>query len=137
MIFPLFNERHAIAGLVQRVPPEIIIDLKQALVRMALSGQLRRQRYATEAHLMRLAAGQQLVNHARLLTRLPTFDAVLHGAVFVAIYGFAFFPLLETKNTTLIFIAYVIGIAVSQASVYGVQSTWFAELERRGCAVYL
>ena len=50
------------------------------------------------------------------------------GAVFVAIYGFAFFPLLETRNPTLIFVAYVCGIALSQASVYGVQSTWFAEL---------
>ncbi len=45
-----------------------------------------------------------------------------------AIYGFAFFPLLETRNPTLIFVAYVCGIALSQASVYGVQSTWFAEL---------
>ena len=50
------------------------------------------------------------------------------GAVFVAIYGFAFFPLLETRNPTLIFVAYACGIALSQASVYGVQSTWFAEL---------
>ena len=50
------------------------------------------------------------------------------GAVFVAIYGFVFFYLLETKDQSLIFLAYVGGIALSQASVYGVQSTWFAEL---------
>jgi MHS family shikimate/dehydroshikimate transporter-like MFS transporter len=52
----------------------------------------------------------------------------LLGAVFVAIYGFVFFYLLETKDQTLIFLAYAGGIALSQASVYGVQSTWFAEL---------
>jgi MFS transporter, MHS family, shikimate and dehydroshikimate transport protein len=50
------------------------------------------------------------------------------GAVFVAFYGFGFFQLLETRDTTLIVIAYVIGLALSQASVYAVQSTWFAEL---------
>jgi metabolite-proton symporter len=50
------------------------------------------------------------------------------GAVFVAIYGFLIFPLVETRNTGLIVIAYIVGLAVSQASVYGVQSTWFAEL---------
>ena len=64
----------------------------------------------------------------KLSDRIGRRATYMTGAVFVAIYGFAFFPLLETKDTTLIFIAYVIGIAVSQASVYGVQSTWFAEL---------
>ena len=52
------------------------------------------------------------------------------GAVllFVAIFGFAFFPLIETGDTRLIIIAYMLGMALSQASVYAVQSTWFAEL---------
>ena len=50
------------------------------------------------------------------------------GAVFVAIYGFVFFYLLQTKDSTLIFMAYAGGMAFSQASVYAVQSTWFAEL---------
>jgi MHS family shikimate/dehydroshikimate transporter-like MFS transporter len=50
------------------------------------------------------------------------------GAVFVAIYGFMFFRLLETRDATLIVIACVMGLALSQASVYAGQSTWFAEL---------
>ena len=50
------------------------------------------------------------------------------GCAFVAVYGFIFFRLLETKQPTLIFLAYVGGLALSQASVYAVQSTWFAEL---------
>jgi len=50
------------------------------------------------------------------------------GCVFVALYGFAFFPMLATGNPTMIVLAYVGGIALSQACVYGVQSTWFAEI---------
>ena len=50
------------------------------------------------------------------------------GCVFVAIYGFVFFQLLHTKEPSYIFLAYVGGLALSQASVYAVQSTWFAEL---------
>jgi len=50
------------------------------------------------------------------------------GCIFVAIYGFVFFMLLDTKQPTYIFLAYIGGLAFSQASVYAVQSTWFAEL---------
>ncbi|MHB8494396.1 MAG: MFS transporter [Casimicrobiaceae bacterium] len=52
----------------------------------------------------------------------------LMGAVFVALYGFVFFELVATRNPIYIVLAYIGGIAISQASVYGVQSTWFAEL---------
>lgn len=52
----------------------------------------------------------------------------LGGCVFVAIYGFAFFWLLGTQQTWLVILAYVGGAAVSQPCVYGVQSTWFAEI---------
>ncbi|HEY2023875.1 MFS transporter [Paraburkholderia sp.] len=64
----------------------------------------------------------------KLSDRIGRRSVFLLGSVFVAIYGFAFFPLLETRNPTLIVLAYIGGIALSQASVYGVQSTWFAEL---------
>ncbi|MDB5512627.1 MAG: major facilitator superfamily 1 [Enterovirga sp.] len=50
------------------------------------------------------------------------------GCAFVAVYGFVFFQLLETREPTYIFLGYVGGLALSQASVYAVQSTWFAEL---------
>ena len=72
------------------------------------------------------------------LATLPAFGALsdrvgrrtvfLGGCVFVAIYGFVFFSLLSTRDPMVIVIAYVLGIAVSQACVYGVQSTWFAEI---------
>ncbi len=52
----------------------------------------------------------------------------LCGAIFVMIYGFVFFRLVETKEPVYIVMAYVCGIALSQASTYAVQSTWFAEL---------
>ena len=50
------------------------------------------------------------------------------GAVFVSIYGFLFFQLVETRDPMYIIFAYICGMALSQASVYAVQSTWFAEL---------
>jgi metabolite-proton symporter len=50
------------------------------------------------------------------------------GAVFVMLYGFLFFKLVETKQPIYVVLAYICGIALSQASTYGVQSTWFAEL---------
>ena len=52
----------------------------------------------------------------------------LLGAVFVALYGFLFFQLVETRDPMYIILAYICGMALSQASVYAVQSTWFAEL---------
>ena len=50
------------------------------------------------------------------------------GAVFVALYGFLFFMLVQTRDPMYIILAYIGGLALSQASVYAVQSTWFAEL---------
>jgi MHS family shikimate/dehydroshikimate transporter-like MFS transporter len=52
----------------------------------------------------------------------------LMGAVFVALYGFLFFQLVETRDPMYIVLAYICGMALSQASVYAVQSTWFAEI---------
>jgi MFS transporter, MHS family, shikimate and dehydroshikimate transport protein len=79
-----------------------------------------------------------LVGCAVELFTIPTFGWLsdqfgrrtiyMAGAIFVALYGFVFFQLLESRDTTLIVIAYAIGLALSQASVYAVQSTWFAEL---------
>jgi metabolite-proton symporter len=79
-----------------------------------------------------------LVGCAVALVTLPLFGKLsdhvgrrtvyLCGAVFVIIYGFAFFKLVETKEPMYVVLAYIFGIALSQASTYGVQSTWFAEL---------
>ena len=64
----------------------------------------------------------------KLSDRIGRRAVYLIGAVFVAIYGFLFFQLVETRDPLYIVLAYIGGIALSQASVYGVQSTWFAEL---------
>lgn len=64
----------------------------------------------------------------RLSDRIGRRTTYMIGAIFVTVYGFAIFPLLDTRNAFLIILMYVLGIAASQASVYGVQSTWFAEL---------
>jgi MFS transporter, MHS family, shikimate and dehydroshikimate transport protein len=64
----------------------------------------------------------------KLSDRIGRRSVFLIGCVFVAIYGFVFFPLLATRDPVLVVVAYVMGIALSQASVYGVQSTWFAEI---------
>ena len=64
----------------------------------------------------------------KLSDRIGRRAVYLIGAVFVAIYGFLFFQLVETRDPVYIVLAYIGGIALSQASVYGVQSTWFAEL---------
>jgi MHS family shikimate/dehydroshikimate transporter-like MFS transporter len=75
-----------------------------------------------------LAALATLPLFGKLSDRIGRRSVYIMGAVFVAIYGFAFFPLLATGNPVLIVLGYVLGIAVSQASVYGVQSTWFGEI---------
>ena len=77
-----------------------------------------------------------LIGCAVALITLPLFgklsDVVgrrtvyMFGAVFVIIYGFVFFRLIETKEPKFIVLAYIGGIAFSQASTYAVQSTWFA-----------
>jgi MHS family shikimate/dehydroshikimate transporter-like MFS transporter len=79
-----------------------------------------------------------LIGCAVALITLPLFgklsDVVgrrtvyMFGAVFVIIYGFVFFRLIETKEPNFIVLAYIGGIAFSQASTYAVQSTWFAEI---------
>ena len=50
------------------------------------------------------------------------------GCVLVAIYGFVFFWMVNTGATGWLIVAYIGSLALSQASVYGVQSALFAEL---------
>ena len=79
-----------------------------------------------------------LLGCAVALVTLPIFGKIsdvfgrrkvyLCGAIFVIIYGFLFFKLVETKEPIYIMLAYICGIALRPASTYGVQSTWFAEL---------
>lgn len=50
------------------------------------------------------------------------------GCVFVAIYGFVFFWMVGTRDQGLLIVAYILALALSQASVYSVQGALFAEL---------
>ena len=52
----------------------------------------------------------------------------LVGCVFVAAYGFMFFAMLNTGATGWVIAGYIGTLALSQACVYGVQSSLFAEL---------
>src|SRR5438093_9427567 len=45
-----------------------------------------------------------------------------------ALFGIAFFQLVATRDPVYIVFAHIGGLALSQASLYAVQSTWFAEL---------
>lgn len=64
----------------------------------------------------------------KLSDRIGRRTVYLTGAVFVALYGFAFYQLVATRDPIYIVFAYIGGMALSQASVYAVQSTWLAEL---------
>lgn len=64
----------------------------------------------------------------RLSDRFGRRAVYMAGAVFAAFYGFAFFQLVGTRDPVFVVLAYIGGLALSQASVYAVQSTWFAEL---------
>ena len=64
----------------------------------------------------------------KLSDRIGRRSVYLMGAAFVALYGFMFFALVETRQPAFIVLAYVIGLGLSQASVYAVQPTWFAEM---------
>jgi MFS transporter, MHS family, shikimate and dehydroshikimate transport protein len=63
-----------------------------------------------------------------LSDRIGRRTVYLIGSVVVILYGFLFFQLIETRQPVYIVLAYICGIAVSQASTYGVQGVWFAEL---------
>ncbi|SDS77204.1 MFS transporter [Microlunatus soli] len=52
----------------------------------------------------------------------------LVGCVFVAAYGFMFFAMLNTGATGWVIVGYIGTLALSQACVYGVQASLFAEL---------
>ena len=52
----------------------------------------------------------------------------LWGAVFVDDLRVPVLQARQTKEPMYVVLAYICGIALSQASTYGVQSTWFAEL---------
>ena len=49
------------------------------------------------------------------------------GAIFMALFSFPFFTLVETKSTALIVLAIVLGL-IGRAAMYGPQAAFFSEL---------
>jgi MFS family permease len=77
-----------------------------------------------------IGAGFQIVacpGFARLSDRFGRRPVTIFGAVGCMVWVFAFFPLMNTRSTTLIVIAVVTGL-IFQAAMYGVQAAWICEL---------
>lgn len=65
---------------------------------------------------------------AALSDRIGRKPLLIGGAAFMGLWTFALFALLNTKSTTLIIVAVVVGLAVGHAAVYGTQASFYAEL---------
>ncbi|MFE5700504.1 MFS transporter [Rhodococcus koreensis] len=77
-----------------------------------------------------IGAGFQLFAYpafARLGDRYGRRPVTVFGAALCALWVFAFFPLMDTKNAALIAIAVVSGL-IFHAAMYGVQAAWICEL---------
>ena len=81
-----------------------------------------------------------LVASAGQLLTLPLFGLLsdrwgrrpvyLFGALGMGLFAFPFFALVDTGNTTLIWVALAVGLGVFHAAMYGPQAAFFAELFR-------
>jgi hypothetical protein len=65
------------------IPEDVRRGIREILVVMMLAGRLRKERDATEAHLLLLADNKRLLDTARLLYWTPIVDFTLHAAVAV------------------------------------------------------
>jgi metabolite-proton symporter len=74
-----------------------------------------------------LAQAVAILLFARLSDRVGRRPVMLGGAVFLAVFAFPFFWLLETRQTELVVLAMVIGFAGS-AAIFGPMPAYYAEL---------
>lgn len=65
---------------------------------------------------------------AFLSDRIGRRPIYLGGAIFIALFAFPFFWLLDTQNTALIWFAIVSGLAIGHAAMYGPQAAFFSEM---------
>jgi hypothetical protein len=72
-----------------RVPDDIAEAIRQAVFNLALSGRLRRERFATRAHLTRLEKPERFISALNLLLVLPTVDLFLHAAALISLLALA------------------------------------------------
>lgn len=64
----------------------------------------------------------------RLADRVGYRKVFMGGAIFLALYAYPYFQLLDTRNPALIVVAMTIGFGIGQASMIGSQSAFLAEL---------
>ncbi|WP_025778249.1 MFS transporter [Brevibacterium sp. VCM10] len=62
-----------------------------------------------------------------LSDRIGRSRTIVIGAMLLAIYSFAFWPLINTMNLVVIAVAMAIGLGILHSMIYGVQPTLFAE----------
>lgn len=65
-------------GRMASVPDDVRQQIRETLIMMCLSGRLRTERIATQAHLLRLREARGLTDVARLLLWVPWIDTLLH-----------------------------------------------------------
>jgi len=84
-----------------------------------------------------ILTGVLLATACELLT-IPAFGALsdrigrrpvyIGGALFSALFAFPFFWLLDTQQTSLVWLAIILGLALGHGAMYGPQASFFAEL---------
>ena len=70
------------AARLGKIPADIASWIRQALVNLAITGRLRRERHATHAHLSRLDQSSAFLSTERLLLWVPFVDLGLHTIAF-------------------------------------------------------
>jgi MFS family permease len=64
----------------------------------------------------------------RLSDRIGRARTIIIGSFALAVYGFAFWPMIATGNFIVIALAMSIGLGILHSFLYGVQPTYFAEV---------
>jgi MHS family shikimate/dehydroshikimate transporter-like MFS transporter len=65
---------------------------------------------------------------ASLSDKVGRRPVLMTGAAFLAVWIFPFFWLLDTRSTSLIILAVIVGLSIGHAAVYGTQASFYAEL---------
>jgi MFS transporter, MHS family, shikimate and dehydroshikimate transport protein len=78
-----------------------------------------------------LAAAVQFVItpiYGRLSDRVGRKPIYLFGATFLVLFAYPFFLLVQTRNTVLVVVAFVIGYAIANGALFAMEPSYFSEL---------